>query len=78
MKFSVRISDHDYGYRMEQAKKFLADHNTVLATVQFRGREQSHPELGEEILNRLLTDLGKKGTPILRGRTLQVLILPSK
>jgi translation initiation factor IF-3 len=61
---------------MGQAKRFLAQRNTVLAVVQFRGREITHPALGEEILNRLLTDLGKKGKPILKGRSLQVLITP--
>jgi translation initiation factor IF-3 len=76
VQFSVRIGDHDYGYRLEQIKRFLADRNTVLATVQFRGREQSHPELGEAILNRVLADLGKKGKTSLKGRTLSVLITP--
>jgi translation initiation factor IF-3 len=77
LQLSVRISDHDYGYRMEQAKKWLAQRNTVLAMVQFKGREVTHQELGEQLLERLLTDLGKKGKPVLKnGRDLTVLITP--
>jgi translation initiation factor IF-3 len=80
MKFSVRISDHDYGYRLKQIEKFLKDKDTVLATVQFKGREITHFDLGEQVLNRLITDLGGKartaGKPALKGKSLQVLILP--
>jgi len=80
MKFSVRISDHDYGYRLKRIKEFLADKDTVLATVQFKGREITHIDLGEAMLNRLVTDLGKDarvtGKPTLRGKALQLLILP--
>jgi translation initiation factor IF-3 len=77
VQFSVRISDHDYSYRMEQAKKWLAQRNTVLAMVQFKGREVTHPELGEQLLQRLLTDLGKQAKPVLKnGRDLTVLITP--
>ena len=80
MKFSVRIGDHDYGYRVEQIKKFLTSRNTVLAVVQFKGREITHFDLGEDLMNRLLTDVGKEGRPagkpVLKGKTLSVLILP--
>lgn len=62
---------------MEQAKKWLAQRNTVLAMVQFKGREVTHQELGEQLLQRLLTDLGKKGKSVLKnGRDLTVLITP--
>jgi translation initiation factor IF-3 len=80
VKFSVRIGDHDYGYRVEQIKKFLTSRNTVLAVVQFKGREITHFDLGEDLMNRLLTDVGKEGRPagkpVLKGKTLSVLILP--
>lgn len=81
MKFGVRISDHDYGYRLKQIEKFLAQRDTVLVTVQFKGREITHFDLGEQLLNRLLADLGDKarpGKPALKGKWLQVLLLPKK
>jgi Translation initiation factor IF-3, C-terminal domain len=75
LQLSVRISEHDYGYRVKQAQKWLAQKDTVLAVVQFKGREISHKELGEKLLEKLMTDLGKKGKPVLKnGRDLQVLI----
>jgi translation initiation factor IF-3 len=80
MKFSVRIGDHDYGYRLKQIEKFLKDRDTVLITVQFKGREITHFDLGEQLINRLLTDLGGKikptSKPVLKGKWLQVLLLP--
>lgn len=79
MKFSVRISDHDYGYRLKQIEKFLKDKDTVLVTVQFKGREITHFDLGEQLLNRIIADLGTKaraGKPNLKGKWLQVQLLP--
>jgi translation initiation factor IF-3 len=82
MNFSVRISDHDYGYRLKQIEKFLKDKDTVLVTIQFKGREITHFDLGEQVLNRLITDLGDKAKPAgkaaLKGKWLQVLLLPKK
>lgn len=79
MKFSVRISDHDYGYRLKRIVEYLADKDTVLVTVQFKGREITHFDLGEQLLNRLIADLDGKvrnGKPSLKGKSLQVLLLP--
>jgi len=80
VKFSVRIGDHDYGYRVKQIKGFLKDRNTVLAVVQFKGREITHYDLGEGLMTRLLNDLCNEGRttgkPVLKGKTLSVLILP--
>ena len=80
MQFNVNISDHDYSYRVRQIERFLTQRNTVLAEVQFKGRQITHFELGEQIITRLLTDLAAVGRPAgkpnLKGRDLQVLILP--
>lgn len=82
MKFGLRISPHDYGYRLKRIREFLEDHDTVLITVQFRGREVAHPELGQQLLGRLLADLKDHSRghvpsiPLPKGRLLQVLVLP--
>jgi translation initiation factor IF-3 len=80
VKFSVRIGDHDYGYRVKQIKNFLTKRDTVLVTVQFKGREITHYGLGEALMARLLDEVSAVGRttvkPVLKGKSLQVLVLP--
>jgi translation initiation factor IF-3 len=80
VKFSVRIGEHDYGYRVKQIQRFLKERNTVLVTVQFKGREITHYDLGEALMTRLLNDVRNEGRttvkPVLKGKSLQVLVLP--
>jgi len=57
IKVSPRTSDHDYGYRMKQAREFLGDGNKVRVTVTFKGRELSHTEFGHKIIEKFREDL---------------------
>ena len=57
IKFRPGTDDHDYDYRKENARKWIADGDKVRATISFRGREMSHRELGSKILARLREDL---------------------
>ncbi|HLV02758.1 MAG TPA: translation initiation factor IF-3 [Acidobacteriota bacterium] len=82
VKFRPKIDDHDYEFKMKHAARFLKAHNKVKATVMFRGREVTHPELGEEILNRLRKDLGDLATverpPKLEGYTMTMILSPNR
>ncbi len=57
IKFRPGTDDHDYSYRMENARKWLNDGDKVRATIAFRGREMTHRELGGKILKKLTADL---------------------
>ncbi len=57
IKFRPATDDHDYGYRMERAREWIADGDKVRATISFRGREMTHRELGAAILEKLRVDL---------------------
>ena len=57
IKFRPGTDDHDYSYRMENARKWLSDGDKVRATIAFRGRELTHRELGAKILKKLTADL---------------------
>ncbi len=57
IKFRPATDDHDYGYRMERAREWIADGDKVRATISFRGREMTHRELGAAILEKLRKDL---------------------
>ena len=53
--FVPATDDHDYDYRMERAREWLADGDKVSAAIAFRGREMSHRELGAKILGNCAT-----------------------
>jgi translation initiation factor IF-3 len=57
IKFRPGTDEHDYKYRMEHAREWLADGDKVRAAIAFRGREMTHRELGAKILKKLTEDL---------------------
>jgi translation initiation factor IF-3 len=66
IKFRVKIDEHDFNFKVNNAKKFLEALNRVKFTVTFRGREISHSELGRELLEKaagLLEGVGTIETP---------------
>lgn len=82
IKFTPNISDHDYGYRCEQAKKFIGESNKVKATIFFKGRELSYADRGRAILERLMKDL-EDITVIdkelkLEGKCMSMILTPHK
>jgi len=62
VKFRPNIDDHDYSVKLRNAVRFLDEGDKVKATVQFRGREMSKPELGLKLLRRFTADLGEQGS----------------
>jgi translation initiation factor IF-3 len=62
VKFRPNIDDHDYTVKLRNAVRFLDEGDKVKATVQFRGREMSKPELGLKLLRRFTADLGEQGS----------------
>lgn len=80
VKMSYKIDVHDYGVRKKNALKFLNQGNRVKATVQFRGREVQHDNLGFDLLDKLSEDLidlaTKEGRPKREGRNLSLILSP--
>lgn len=81
VKFRPKIDEHDYVFKKNHAIRFLNAQNKVKATVMFRGREVTHPEIGRQILNRLREELGELATveraPKLEGYTMTMILSPS-
>jgi translation initiation factor IF-3 len=63
IKFRVKIDDHDFNTKTGHVRRFLQDGHKVKVTIMFRGRERTHPELGERILVRVAEALAEIGTP---------------
>jgi len=80
VKMSYKIDVHDYGVRKKAVDKFIRQGNRVKLTVQFKGREVQHDQLGIQLLNRLAEDLTKisvmDGKPKREGRSLISFVSP--
>jgi translation initiation factor IF-3 len=57
IKMRPKTGEHDYQYKMEPARKFLVKGDRVKATVVFRGREITHKEFCEQVLEQFAKDL---------------------
>lgn len=57
VKVRPNIEDHDFYVKLKNAQRFLQDGDKVKATVMFRGRELTHPELGRQVLVRMAAEL---------------------
>jgi translation initiation factor IF-3 len=62
IKFRPKISVHDYDFKMKHVKRFLGEGNKVKITVMLRGREKQKPELGYQVLDRVLADVKEMAT----------------
>ena len=74
VKFHASVDTNDLGHKLRQIKEFLAEGHKVKVTLQYRGRENAHKELGMEVVNRVIQDCAAEAiveqTPRLIGRTL--------
>jgi translation initiation factor IF-3 len=82
IKFRPKIAEQDYATKKRHVERFLRHKDKVKITIMFRGREVTHPERGQQILDRLaeeLTDLAViEQRPNLDGRNMTMLLGPSK
>jgi translation initiation factor IF-3 len=82
VKFRPGIETHDFQFKVRNARRFLEEGNKVKATMMFRGRQMALPELGREVLLRVveeLEDIGKvEVEPSMEGRTMTMVIGPRK
>jgi translation initiation factor IF-3 len=82
IKLRPKIDPHDYGTKRGHVERFLKAGDKVKVTIMFRGREQSRPELGRRLLERLAEDIAELGyvesAPKQDGRNMIMVIGPTK
>ena len=82
IKLRPKIDPHDYGTKKGHVERFLKGGDKVKVTIMFRGREQSRPELGYRLLQRLAEDVIELGTvesaPKQDGRNMIMVLAPTK
>ena len=76
MKIGLKISDNDLNIKVRKMREFLEDGDRVKIMIIFRGRELAHKEMGDELLNKVLSLLGDdaavEGKTRMSGRNLSV------
>ena len=82
MKLRPKIDAHDYETKKTHIERFLNGGDKVKITIMFRGREQSRPELGFRLLQRLAEDITESGfvesAPLQDGRNMVMVVAPLK
>jgi translation initiation factor IF-3 len=82
MKLRPKIDSHDYLTKKGHVERFLKQGDKVKVTIMFRGREQSRPELGFRLLQRLADDIQELGfvesSPKQDGRNMIMVVAPHR
>jgi translation initiation factor IF-3 len=82
VKMRPGIEEHDFDFKTRHARRFLEEGNKVKVTMMFRGRQMAHPELGREVLDRVveeLSDVAKlESSPMMEARSMTMVLAPAK
>ena len=82
IRLGLKIENHDYETKKNHIEKFLLGGDKVKVTVQFKGREQTRPEIGFRLLQRLAEDVAGTGfvefAPKREGRSMTMVLGPLK
>ncbi len=81
VKLRPRTEEHDYDVKLKKVREFLGEANKARITVMFRGREMSHKELGQKVLQRVIEDLRDvaviEAAPRVEGRQMFMILAPN-
>jgi len=76
-----KTAEHDVGFKLDAARKFLQEGNKIRVRVRFRGREITHAELALELMQRVAEELSDMAAveqpPRLEGRSMVMLLTPT-
>ena len=82
VKFKPKIAKGDFDTKVRHMLEFLDEGHKVKVTLQFRGREMAHPELGTKILDAVIEQLGQIAkvdtSARLEGRNMTMVLSPDK
>lgn len=78
IRITPNIEQHDFEFKVKNARKFIEDGNKVKITVRFRGRELNYVKLGEDNLNKFIEALSDVASPekkaILEGKNMFIIL----
>jgi translation initiation factor IF-3 len=80
IRLRPKIGKHDFDFKINRARTFLAQKDKVIFSVVFRGRENAHIEEGYKLVEnvvRELEDVGKvEQHPAMQGRRIVLIVAP--
>ena len=78
IRITPNIEQHDFEFKVKNARKFIEDGNKVKITVRFRGRELNYVKLGEDNLNKFIEALSDIASPekkaVLEGKNMFIIL----
>lgn len=81
VKMRPKTEEHDYEFKVRNVKRFLEEGNKAKLTIMFRGREITHRELGQALLDDVVKDVKDIGVveqmPRMEGRQMFMILAPS-
>ncbi|WP_244219738.1 translation initiation factor IF-3 [Corallococcus interemptor] len=81
VKLRPKTEEHDYEFKVRNTRRFLEEGNKAKITIQFRGREITHKELGSAILDDVVKDLKEIAVveqhPRMEGRQMFMILAPN-
>jgi translation initiation factor IF-3 len=81
VKFRPRTEEHDYDVKVKKIREFVAEANKARVTVMFRGREITHRELGQKVLQKIIEDVKDvaviESAPRMEGRQMFMILAPN-
>ncbi len=81
VKLRPKTEEHDYDFKIRNVKRFLEEGNKARITIMFRGREITHKELGQQLLDDVVKDTKDIGvveqTPRMEGRQMFMILAPN-
>ena len=85
VRMQVKVDVGDLNTKCRFIYEFLEERNKVKVSVRFRGREMQHPEIGRDVLKRILQRLDEiecgyilEREPVMEGRMVSMLLSPPK
>ena len=80
VKLHPNIDDNDFNTKTRHVIEFLAKGDKVKILLVYRGREMAHPEIGQQVVERLIKTVGEVAVvdspPKLLGKNYQLILAP--
>ena len=80
VKMGALTEKHDVEFKVQHIRRFLGEGQRVKLTISFRGRQMAHPELGRNLITKILAlvqDVAQAdGSSRMEGRNLSTLLTP--
>jgi translation initiation factor IF-3 len=82
IKIRPGTEEADYQVKLRNLIRFLSQGDKAKVTLRFRGRETTHPEIGMQLMERIIADLVDMSVveqrPKFEGRQMVMVIGPKK